>query len=429
MTSFGFAISILLASALIVSILIVYLLRQKSQQNFAILFLSSFLMAFPVSGVIHLLKNQTKGYFNLHQSGRQYLSNQAALMILGMSACIALCYLKNKRSVIKEENKLHLTNKLSTFMLISSVPLIAAGVFASEKLSKAIELQNYSRVISVSGGNARYAYIAVWGVWGAIFLSGAILEKFQMSLFGNLIVASATVISIFQLLNWTGARLAPLLYAGTFIVGNIKYLKNAPRLSIPLGVIGYLVFAILKTNQRTQGYSGEQNFSFLEVLDWQAGRFSILGGSIWTADVNGYLHGESFIFTWKLLTEGIQKLLDLPAQLEIGNTRSISQALGYGILGSDKTNYIAPGLLIEIFLNFGFVGMLLSIPACAFLLNQIQFNYENASDSIGRMIHFYFGSSLIFCMILSSSMSLLGAFVFNPLPIYFLFLYSKIKKR
>ena len=428
MRSFGLAISLLLASALIIMILIVYLWRRKSQPHFAIIFLSSFLMAFPVSGLIHLLRNPTKGYFNLHQNGLQYLSSQAALMVLGMSACITLCYVNQKEARSQGREQFTFDKKISTFMLISSAPLLAVGAFASENLSKAFELQIYNRVISVSDGNARYAYIAVWGVWGAIFLGSAILDKFHFSKIGNFVVAGATVISIFHLLNWTGSRLAPLIYAGTFVVGNFMYLKSAPRLSIPFGVTGYLVFAILTTNRRSLGYSGEQNFSFLDVIDWQAGRFSILGGSIWTADINGYLHGESFIFTWKLLTEGVEKLLDLPAQLEIGNTQSISQVLGYGILGSDKINYIAPGLLVEIFLNFGFPGMLLSIPICIFLLNQIQLNYKKSTDKLGRMIHFYFGSILIHCAIISSSMSLLGSFVFNPIPIYFLFLYSRIKR-
>jgi uncharacterized membrane protein YoaK (UPF0700 family) len=315
-----------------------------------------------------------------------------------------------------------------TFMLIASLPLLVLGAFASQKLSNAIELQNFRRVISLSDGNARYAYLAVWGVWGVIFLGSAILEKLLLPQFGKFIVAGATIIVIFQLLNWTGARLAPLIYAGTFIIGNLKHLKSAHRLLVPMGAVGYLAFAILVTNRRKLGYSGGQSFNFLDILDWEAGRFSMLGGSIWTADRNGYLYGDSFVFTWNLLTDGIQKLLNLPAQLEIGNTQSISQALGNGLLGSDKINYIAPGILIEMFLNFGFLGMLIGAVLCIFLLNRIQFNYRNSRDNVSEMMYFYFGSSLILCFILSSSMSLLGSFVFNPVPIYLLYLYSRMKR-
>jgi len=421
----AFAELLLFVSALLITTLIVYLWRWKSQQQFIIIFLSGFLIAFPVSGLTHLMRPSRDGYFSLHQNGLQYLSIQAALMVLGLSVCLTLFYANQKSFVIKEKVEAYSTKRISTFMLVVSLPLLVLGVLASQKLSSAVELQNFRRVIALSGGNARYAYLAVWGVWGVIFLGSAILEKLRLPQFGKFVVAGVTVVTIFQLLNWTGARLAPLIYAATFIIGNIRHLKSARRLLIPIGVIGYLVFAILTTNRRKLGYSGEQSFNILDVLDWEAGRFSILGGSIWTADQNGYLHGESFIFTWNLLTEGIQKLLDLPAQLEIGNTQSISQALGNGLLGSDKVNYIAPGILVEMFLNFGFLGMLFTVVVCIFLLNRIQFYYQNSPNNVSKMMYFYFGTSLIVCFIISSSMSLLGAFVFNPVPIYLVFLYSR----
>ena len=121
-------------------------------------------------------------------------------------------------------------------------------------------------------------------------------------------------------------------------------------------------------------------------------------------------------------------MLNIPALLEIGNTQSISQALGYGLLGSDKVNYIAPGILVEMFLNFGFLGMLLSVFICIFFLGRIQFHYQNSRDIITKMMNFYFGSSLISCCILSSSMSILGSFVFNPIPIYLLYIFSRMER-
>lgn len=428
MRSLAFAELLLLVSALLVATLIIHLWRWKSQQQFTIIFLSAFLMAFPVSGLTHLMRLPRDGYFSLHQNGLQYLSIQAALMVLGLSVCLALYYANQKSSEITEKVEGNYSRRISTFMLVASLPLMVLGVLASQKLSSAIELQNFRRVIALSGGNARYAYLAVWGVWGVIFLGCAILEKWRLPQFGKFVVAGVTVFTIFQLLNWTGARLAPLVYAATFIIGNARHFKSARRLLIPLGVIGYLVFAIFTTNRRKLGYSGEHSFNFLDILDWEAGRFSILGGSIWTADHNGYLQGESFVFTWNLLTQGIQKLLDLPAQIEIGNTQSISQALGNGLLGSDKVNYIAPGILVEMFLNFGFLGMLFTVVVCIFLLNRIQFHYQRSPNNINKMMYFYFGTSLIMCLIISSSMSLLGAFVFNPVPIYLLSLSSRIER-
>ena len=428
MNSFAFAGLVLFVSALLAISSIIHLWRWKSQQQFAVIFLISFLTAFPVSGFIHLLRPSTDGYFSLHQNGLQYLTTQAALMVLGLSVCMTLYYTNLKMPVITKKVEGYSARSFPTLMMIASLPLIALGVFANQKLSDAIELQNFNRVISLSGGNARFAYLAVWGVWGVIFLGSAILEKFLLPQFGKFVVAGATVILIFQLLNWTGARLAPLIYAGTFIIGNMRHLKSGRRLLVPMGAVGYLAFAILVTNRRKLGYSGGQSFSFLDILDWEAGRFSILGGSIWTVDRNGYLFGDSFVFTWNLLTDGIQKLLNIPALLEIGNTQSISQALGYGLLGSDKVNYIAPGILVEMFLNFGFLGMLLSVFICIFFLGRIQFHYQNSRDIITKMMNFYFGSSLISCCILSSSMSILGSFVFNPIPIYLLYIFSRMER-
>ena len=428
MRSLAFAELLLFVSAFLITTLIIHLWRYKFQQQFIIIFLIGFLMAFPVSGLTHLMRPTRDGYFSLHQNGLQYLSIQAALMVLGLSVCITLFCANLKSSEITVKLEGYSTKGISTFMLVASLPLLVLGVLASQKLNNAIELQNFRRVIALSGGNARYAYIAVWGVWGVIFLGCAILEKLRLPQFGKFVVAGVTVVTIFQLLDWTGARLAPLIYAATFMIGNIRHLKSSRRLLIPIGVIGYFVFAILTTNQRKLGYSGGQGFDILDIFDWEAGRFSILGGSIWTVDQNGYLHGESFAFTWNLLTEGIQKLLDLPAQLEIGNTQSISQALGSGLLGSDKVNYIAPGILVEMFLNFGFIGMLFSVVLCIFLLNRIQFYFQNSRNSVSKMMYFYFGASLVMCLIISSSMSLLGAFVFNPVPIYVLFLYSKLER-
>jgi hypothetical protein len=425
MKSLAFAEFLLFVSAFLITTLIIYLWRRRSRQQFVIIFLSGFLIAFPVSGLTHLMRPSRDGYFSLHQNGLQYLSIQGALMVLGLSVCITLFYASQKSFVITEKVQGYSTKRISTFMLVASLPLLVLGVLASQKLSSAIELQNFRRVIALSGGNARYAYLATWGVWGVIFLGSAILEKLRLPKFSKFVVAGVTIFTIFQLLNWTGARLAPLIYAATFIIGNIRHLESARRLLIPIGVIGYFIFAVVTTNRRKMGYSGEQGFNILDILDWEAGRFSILGGSIWTANHNGYLRGESFVFTWNLLTEGIQKILDLPAQLEIGNTQSISQALGNGLLGSDKVNYIAPGILVEMFLNFGFLGMLFSVSFCIILLNRIQYHYQNSPNNVSKMLYFYFGTSLISCLILSSSMSLLGAFVFNPVPIYLAFLYSR----
>ena len=83
-------------------------------------------------------------------------------MVLGLSVCMTLYYTNLKMPVITKKVEGYSARSFPTLMMIASLPLIALGVFANQKLSDAIELQNFNRVISLSGGNARFAYLAVW---------------------------------------------------------------------------------------------------------------------------------------------------------------------------------------------------------------------------------------------------------------------------
>ena len=242
------------------------------------------------------------------------------------------------------------------------IPVIA--VFLPVSLWSVIKIQAYAatldtvRIISVSGGLARYVFLASWFVpivyFSVIWL---VFRPISNEKLWTPLVLLVGVLAITISVQWSGGRSTafflclPLFYVLAPKLRKMSWAGIA--FSAAIGLM--FTFIALKQNDFRQSKSAFGSTGLSDWLDWEFGRFSMLGFALQSSDRYGLLGGETFVESVLRPLVGLSQFVGI--QLFQLDSRSSTQVVVSELLNSNTADWIVPGLSAELFLNFGVVGI------------------------------------------------------------------------
>lgn len=425
MNNFSLTIFSLVTCILVGSIFIGLSLRFGKIRFFSISSMAIFLVTLPLSGIAHYLGGEYsfRGYVDLRESNPANGPLNAALMCM-----IILCVLLIGSSRSTQETFVRLRQYRSIrHLFLIAIAFSVLGFVARLKTSIYVQSLSIDRVVSLDGGNARYAYVSVWLIWGLLFLSWGIFERFRKFLpYGGFVIFITFSSLTWYFLAWSGSRFLPLLFSSIFLIIFWKDFGRYKRRFIAVYFMLTIFLVSVLTTSRIESLSYGKNLpSVLGFFDWQVGRFSIFARVIEATALKGLANGETFLFTMQQTANGILRLVGFTNQALSPDNLSISQYLGDVIYGDSHISYLASGMLIESYLNFGLLGLLTFCILVVYLLNLLQKRFNLAQSTTHRILYLYWGFSLISCVYLSSSLSFVGYFLYYPVPLYLAVIYER----
>jgi hypothetical protein len=342
--------------------------------------LVAFLMAYPVSGFVHLTGTDyvSQGFYDLAkldprtQSHHVYLS--LALVFL---AQIGLWYgLKPTRARTQSAG-------LPVFRIHSGLLVVFGFVFTllgavstfllfSGQGGSIDEMLTVDRSRELETGTARFAFMSAWLSWGIIFALGAFLVSRTSGKHRRLTLLALLAGSACMLLNmlWTGGRAENLLALMPLVFVVRKF---APRVFRPyiftmaLGVTGVIAFetaartsALLVVGSEYLARAGISTSQFVTnqlvaVLDWEMGRFSTIALSFDMVRNTGYGFGSTLLQGAAITLNAPATLLHIP--LKIYEPEAITSLVGQYLFSDPTINGVVPGTLAELYFNFGICGV------------------------------------------------------------------------
>ena len=385
-----------------------------------------FIVTLPLSGIAHYAGSdyRFRGYVDLRRFSPTNGSLNAALICI-IILCILLIGSSRTKEVKFEQFRQY---RSVQHLFIVGVIFSILGFVATIRISRYIRSFSIDRVVSLDGGMARYGYSSIWLIWGLLFLSWGIFERFGKSLNYVRIAIFITFSSLtWKILAWSGSRFLPLLFISIFLTVFWKEIGKHRKSFFAIYTLFGLTLLTLLTKSRIEGMSyGKNTPSIFGFIDWQIGRFSILARVIEDTSLNGFAMGETILFTLQQTLKGVVNLFQNNSLSFSSENLSISGYLGSIIFGDSHINYLAPGMLIESFINFGLLGLAAFCMVSVYSLNQLQKRFNSAKTTTHRIMYLYWGLSFISCMFLSSSLSFMGYLLYYPLPLYFLAIYEKV---
>lgn len=399
--------------------------RRGTQMNFCSLLLYTYVVAYPFSGLVHLadVEGSNRGYFDLLQgSNRSYITGAAAITLVGGFALVM-----GVNSARPRDHRLPPMNmakpKISAseqrLMVVMALVCGVAGITGLMKMNAYAREVGLTRIIGVNQGLARYAYTSTWIVWSiaiAVILVWYWTAKKRNPLVAAALTASGGVL-IAMTLFWTGGRSIILLMTLPLIIIMWPAIRGLRIASVLVGGAAIAYYAISITQVRTAG-SHQSGQIMASSIDWQWGRFSLLGFSQEWVQNHGFLFGQTLLSSISNIVYGTLSLvgINIPKVHYI----NILEVTGSGIIGDPSAVHIVPGMNAELYLNFGYVGVV----AGNYILGRTAAWTDNRLASCQTpaeaLLLAYFGSLLVLRTVIAESGALLGYLVFRGAPLIIL---------
>lgn len=301
--------------------------------------------------------------------------------------------------------------------------LAAAGGVGLIRVMGATTDQTGGRIISVDGGNARYAFLAGWLPWAVtlLVLAFAARRRATGQAVWNTLLLVGGLAALAVSATWNGGR-AEIAYVAFPLLAIML-----PRISIlrwPLivaGAVAMVVFVVATTSQRVGATTDPWSF-----IDWQWGRFSM---SAWASNhtaLHGSLHGETI---WSALINVPLALLHLGGVSVDNPFRSMVQVSGYDLLGGEDQIYVVPGFSAEMLLNFGLVGVVAGYFLLGIFSAVVSDAYSRSRSETNRVLLATVGSTLVFQGIVGQLESFEVFVTLSILPLWALWVAERLFAR
>ncbi len=391
--------------------------------SFRFLLLANYSVVVLVSGIAHILNTDaSRGYFDA--ASELDLGQFEAATLLAALGMGAICFglLSGSRRVEQEEEVGAGSKTLSRFDRVAlptfALVLLTVSVWAFTRLQGFVSTLDSTRVISISGGLARYSFLSSWFVWAVSFIVIWLVFRPTRPP-GYLTVAYliAGVALIAASLQWNGGRSVVLVMTLPLVMVVIGHVHQTRWLTVVGGfllVSFYLLRGLATTRAREEGMRSGSS-SLTDWLDWQSGRFSMLGFSIRYTDQNGFLLGETIANGAFRFLDGFARLSG--SALPEPGLRSSVEVAAETLLNSSSRLYVVPGLSAELYLNFGIIGFLLGHFALGRLCGATDRRFESSTTPVTKLFWAYLGTLLVFRTIQADSGSLVGLLVFTGAPV------------
>ena len=421
---------LLLCEIIVISLCILFLQKKRMLDIPKLITLILFLIVFPISGLVHLNSETIifRGYFDLIPYIETSLPLDTALLsiIIGFSLTLSVFLQPQVSKKPASRNIIDLKNLriIQCFMIL----LVFFSLYAFKKIETYLTQKEINRVLFLEGGIARFFYITVWIVWPIlIFGSQFIHLKIIKSNFKRKLIFTVAVgVILHYILNWTGSRLLPLLFFYVFIQIAKPFDRKESRFLILLTPVILSSYIYFTTINRISSLSyGKNIFKLESLLDWQIGRFSILGATLKYNSDYGLAHGSTFASTLIQAFQGFSRLIGIKISGFGSDLLSISQEYGQVIYSNTNNRYLAPGLIVEFFRNYSILGIVIFCFTLPYFLTKLYRVSISHDDFFVRMLSCYYMISLLFVAFLSSSESFVAYFIYYPLPMIAIILFQR----
>lgn len=417
---------------------LIVLRRQRNTWfTFQALLVVVFWTSVPVSGVAHMMnEDRDLGFYTLLGSltGNQDFVRALIAAVVGT---IAVCGTAIWTPVLRqvdgpEEGRQTLpqyqTNRYSLFLIAFGFLLLFPSLFSIYKITSYAEATGLTRVTLIEGGSAKYAFMSHWFAWAVTLIAvGLINMPLVRGAWSRAVISLVAIGTIAWSLSWSGGRSVLVIMTLPLIVVAAGALKRRTWIfAIPIGFVLAFISA-RATTSRSEGYVNDSAFSTVSLLDWQWGRFSMLGFSSRVVEEDGYRFGETFYAGVRTIPEAIAKLF-------LGGSDETSSQLstaitGEKILGDPNQRYIVPGLPAELYMNFGIIGVFVGLVALCYLLTRTEAKFVSSTNAADRIFWSYLCVVLIFCTIPAHSAAIFNYLIFSGAPVLVLPIISRLYVR
>lgn len=414
--------TILLALTAIVGSYCCYIFARRSGSfaNFRTIVLANFLIVQPLSGIAHLREwGSTRGYFDLLNYPDDYILQATIAAILGM-----VFLTLGARKPLPQELSPDISNKRSFWATRRdpTIVLLVVLLFGPISLYGLVQMNaiagglGTARVIALDGGAARFSFLSHWFTW-VVSLTAmlAIYRLPRNKPHFVLFVLGVAVALIAASLSWTGGRSILIVMCLPITLFALPYLRGVRTLAIIIGAVAFIGYAVIISEVRSSSLVSGTGVNFGNWLDWEWGRFSIVGTSLEFVRGNGFLNGQTFLAGLASVAYPILGMLGIQTgSLNLLTSTDISSRV---LFGNFDSIYVVPGFTAELVANFGLFAV---IPGY-FLLGRaawwVDASLRKHTGGLQEILLFYIGSLLAFRVIAADSASILFYLLYSGGPL------------
>ncbi len=349
--------------------------RRAGYLSFRVLAILTYTIIIPISGIVHLLRSpdtQNRGPFDAANSldpsqiGNVVLVAGCGLAALVIGVLISLPTSRVRRRIapLTPDDR-----RVLPFFVATLLPISAWALTKIRDYAAATEVYG-GRLISVAGGNARYAFISYWLVW-VISLS---VIWFALQMRETKPLATALVIltgaaGCAATVNWSGGRSDAVLAALPMALVLLPLFRGVNTTTLALAPVAIAVsfWQVTELTARRLAKDSAGGGGLADFIDWELGRFSMLGWAVQYTEQTGYLQGETMASGGLRLVSGLQKLLGLPSSDFFARAAQRIATEDLDRPAAGRNDYINPSVISEMYLNFGFLGVIAICLAIGFL--------------------------------------------------------------
>lgn len=385
------------------------------------LILLDFIVTYPVSGIVHVWPLSTGADRGFYDALTGYPAGARAGLVPAAVACLvaeivllmamAWSYRTPRRAPRSEPVYSWPVRQ----RIIALVVVVLLGAVSGASLLRVMThaaSMNSERVVDVPPGEARYVFLASWFPW--VVTLGALLVAARRRTPGgsiwNLFVLTAAVGGVFFSFAWSGGRAETMVY-GIPIIALLAWRLGPLRLPYAIvGAVAGSAFIAAKTMARTK------SFDVWGILDWQWGRFSMVAWADDYGHTHGFLHGETLANGYLNVPWAIAHLLGAAPSMD--GVRSVVNVTGEYFVGDPAKTYIVPGMVTELYLNFGMWGVVAGHVVLGVIVGLVADWYRNSDGEMAKVLAAYVGSVLLFETINAQSGAFLAYVLQSGLPLF-----------
>lgn len=413
-------VGILVLTVVVGVVLSLYVARKMGRfLNFRTLLLLNYVAVLGVSGLTHLSNEEVTqvGFYDVRGLADLPTFNLAMIASLvgfvGLVTAVLRKIPRARSSLIKTqiydippvERKI-----LSTAVII----LLPITIYATLVIQQYAATLDQERIISIDNGYARYSYLSSWIVWAISFLAIRLLgSSFGKSRLASSAVVVCCVLSIVAALAWNGGRSIILVMILPLMLVVMPRLQGIRWVLLPIALVAAVQYLSVLSLQRSGGSDG---IDLVAWLDWQWGRFSMVGWAVDVVEGSGYLFGETFAYAYTNVIFGVARLIGL--NLNNPDWSSSTSLTGQTLLGDPSLTYIVPGLTAELYLNFGILGVFIGMFLLGLTANWIDKRFIASPSVTMKLVYAYVGSLLVLRTLAADSGALPSYLIYTGLPLF-----------
>ena len=381
--------------------------------NFRTLIILYYVAINLLSGVVHLSKisGQSRGFFDATTAQPDVVASATLGNLLGLFALCVGCTLRLPAQTTGLAHPPLLSNdRRILFALLAIITPLA--FYSFRVLQHYIDTVGYTRGVTIDQGMARYVFLSSWTAWVICFVALLLLSRTRTPLVAMLILAASSV-GIISLASWSGGRTEGLVTLAPLLIVTAYRLRGLRRPAAIASAAVALAYITSVTAERL-GPSSSTQSSLFTWLDWEIGRFSMLGFATEYVNQHGPLLGETYVATLSNLMLGILRMLGFDAPNP--NLRLMLDITGVETLGRN-VSYVVAGMSAELYINFGIVGIVSGFFLLGMAVGAVDTRLTTSNSLLTQFFWAFLGINLLFRTI-SSDASAIGYYLlYSGLPV------------